>query len=70
MVSVTPIANGPTARSVEVPLSFLGGGSREALLVRDEIDDPAAVRVEHATLRREDALKIDLRAGGGFVARI
>jgi len=28
------------------------------------------VRVEHATLRREDALKIDLRAGGGFVARI
>src|SRR5437867_6417742 len=40
------------------------------VLVRDEIDDPAAVRVEHATLRREDALKIDLRAGGGFVARI
>jgi len=26
--------------------------------------------VEHTTVRREDALKIDLRAGGGFVARI
>ena len=63
------IANGPTARSVQVPLSFLGGGSHAALLVRDEVDDPAAVRVEHATLRRDDALKIDLRAGGGFVAR-
>ena len=64
------IANGPTARSVEVPLSFLGGGSREALLVRDAIDDPAAVRVEHATLRWEDDLTIDLRSGGGFVARL
>src|SRR5438094_896705 len=63
------IANGPTARSVEVPLSFLGGGSREALLVRDAIDDPAAVRVEHATLRWEDDLTIDLRPAGGFVAR-
>ncbi len=64
------IANGPSARSVEVPLSFLGGGSHEALVVRDREDDPAAVLVEHTTVRREDALKIDLRAGGGFVARI
>jgi len=64
------IANGPSARSVEVPLSFLGGGSHEALVVRDREDDPAAVLVEHTTVRREDTLKIDLRAGGGFVARI
>ena len=53
-----------------MPLSFLGKGSHAALLVRDEADEPAAVRVEHVTVRREDALKIDLRAGGGFVARI
>jgi len=64
------IANGPSARSVEVPLSFLGKGSHAAFLVRDEADEPAAVRVEHVTVRREDSLKIDLRAGGGFVARI
>ena len=64
------IANGPSARSVEVPLSFLGKGSHAALLVRDEADEPAAVRVEHVTVRREESLKIDLRAGGGFVARI
>ncbi|HEV8265129.1 MAG TPA: glycoside hydrolase family 97 catalytic domain-containing protein [Gemmatimonadales bacterium] len=63
------IANGPAARSVEVPLSFLGGGSHEALLVRDQADDPAAVQVEHATVRRGDSLQIDLRAAGGFVAR-
>jgi alpha-glucosidase len=63
------VANGPTARSVEVPLSFLGGGTHAALLVRDQADDPAAVVVENRTVRRGDALKIDLRAGGGFVAR-
>jgi len=63
------IANGPSGRSVEVPLSFLGKGSHAALLVRDEADEPAAVRVEHVTVRRDDSLTIDLRAGGGFVAR-
>jgi alpha-glucosidase len=64
------IANGPTARSVEVPLSFLGGGTHQALVVRDREDDPAAVIVETAAVRREDTLKIDLRAGGGFIARM
>jgi alpha-glucosidase len=63
------VANGPIARSLEVPLSFLGGGSHAALLVRDRVDDAAAVLVERSTVRREDTLKIDLRAGGGFVAR-
>jgi hypothetical protein len=38
--------------------------------VRDRADDPAAVVVENATVRRTDVLKIDLRGGGGFVARI
>ena len=63
------IANGPGARSVDIPLSFLGGGSHQALVVRDREDDPAAVLVETPTVRREDALKIELRAGGGCVAR-
>ena len=63
------IANGPAGRSVEVPLSFLGGGAHAALLVGDEPEDPAAVRVVARTLHREDSLKIDLRPAGGFVAR-
>src|SRR5439155_12270788 len=36
------IANGPAARSVDVPLSVLGDGGHEALLVGDEPEDPAA----------------------------
>jgi len=64
------IANGPTARSVEVSLAFLGDGAHNAILIRDQTDEPAAVRVEHATVRAQDSLRIDLRAAGGFVARI
>ena len=63
------IANGPMARSVDVPLSFLGDGAHEALLVGDEPEDPAAVRLVTRTLRRQDSLKIDLRAAGGFIGR-
>ena len=63
------ILNGPAARSLEVPLSFLGRGSHAALLVGDESENPAAVRVETRTVRPEDSLAIDLRAAGGFVAR-
>ena len=63
------IANGPDARSVTVPLSFLSRGTHNALLVRDNMDDPAAVKVESAVVGSGDSLKIDLRAGGGFIAR-
>ena len=64
------ILNGPAARSVEVPLSFLGRGARQALLVRDEMEHPAAIRVETATMGRSDTLKVELRPGGGFIARL
>ena len=63
------IANGPAARSLDVSLAFLDGGSHDALLVRDQMDDPAAARVERATVRASDSLRIDLRPGGGFVGR-
>ena len=63
------IANGPSARRVEVPLGFLGHGEHEALIVRDDLDNPATVKIESTKVRRGDALRIDLRAGGGFIAR-
>jgi len=63
------IVNGPAAGTVRVPTSFLGSGEYRALLVRDREDDPAAVKIEEATITRDDSLAIDLRAGGGFIAR-
>lgn len=63
------ILNGPTARKVNIPLSFLGTGEHKAMLVRDKMDDPAAVVVENASFRNRDTVMVDMRLGGGFIAR-
>jgi alpha-glucosidase len=62
------IMNGSTAKTVKIPLTFLGKGKYQAMLVRDQPDEAAAVKIENATLSRSDALTIEMRAGGGFVA--
>ena len=63
------ILNGTTARSVDIPLAFLPGGEQNAMIVRDKLDDPAAVVVEKTKAAKRDLLKIEMRAGGGFIAR-
>ncbi|AGA29066.1 glycoside hydrolase family 97 protein [Singulisphaera acidiphila] len=63
------IVNGPAAGTVRVPTSFLGAGTYQAMLVRDREDEPAAVKIEEATATKDDSIAIDLRAGGGFIAR-
>jgi alpha-glucosidase len=61
--------NGPEARTVKVPLSFLGPQQYRALLVRDDSADAAAVKTENAHAARGDTLTLELRAGGGFIGR-
>ena len=48
---------------------FLEAGNHRTLMVRDRDDDPAAVRLEEATVTKDDAIDVRLRAGGGFIAR-
>ena len=62
------IDNGPVGRTIKVDLSFLGPGSFQSTLIRDqaEADD---VRIEHQTARAVDSLYIKMRSGGGFVGR-
>jgi alpha-glucosidase len=60
---------GPEAKTIQVPLSFLGDGQYAALLVRDNMDDSAAVQLERRTASRSDTIAIELRDGGGFIAR-
>jgi alpha-glucosidase len=66
---IVAIMNGPEARTVQVPLGFLGRGSYDALLARDRADEAGAVDVERSTADRQTTLSIVLRAGGGFVGR-
>jgi len=63
------ILNGLTGRTIRVPLHFIGQYCR-VTLVRDQIDEPAAVKVEDLTTGPRDTLAIRMRAGGGFVARL
>ncbi len=63
------VMNGPSARTVKVPLAFLGGGEYKATLVRDHKDNDAAVAIENTTGKQSDALSLELRPGGGFIAR-
>jgi alpha-glucosidase len=62
--------NGPERRKVEVPLAFLRAGEHRAMVVRDHADDAEAVRVENTTARRGESMTIELREGGGFIARL
>lgn len=66
---IVAIMNGPAARRVTVDLGFLGAGTHDALTARDVADTAAAVDVQKARVEKGQLLKVDLRAGGGFVGR-
>jgi len=40
-----------------------------ATLIRDQMDEPAAVKLENVSVTRGQTLIIRMRAGGGFVAK-
>jgi alpha-glucosidase len=63
------VLNGPAARTLKVPLSFLGRGTYRASFVKDQADDPAAVVLETRAVSAAGVLEIVLRPGGGFVGR-
>ena len=63
------IVNGPTAKDIKIPLSFLGPGEYQAIFVRDRKDHSGAVQLENTAAKRKDTITIELRAGGGFIGR-
>jgi alpha-glucosidase len=62
------IMNGPTARNIKLPLSFLGQSKYQAMLVRDQQADAGSVKIENSTMSGKELLTIEMRDGGGFVA--
>jgi len=63
------IMNGAAPQTISVKPVFLGSGTYQGLLVHDQMDEPAAVRIEKQKVNRTSTLPIQLRPGGGFVAR-
>jgi alpha-glucosidase len=63
------VMNGPSARTIQVPLSFLSAGRYQSTLVRDDAPDGSTVRVESSVNTQTDKIALELRAGGGFLGR-
>jgi alpha-glucosidase len=63
------VLNGVDAQTIRVPLSFLGTGTYQSMLIRDSGNGPDAEEIEQRSLRPEDSLTINLRSGGGFIGR-
>ena len=63
------VLNGAGAKSVKIPLSFLGGATYQAMLVSDVKENPAAVTVENKPMKKGDVINLDLGVGGGYIAR-
>ena len=60
--------NGPAQRTVKVDLGFLPKRTFTARIVRDRLDNDAALEVETRQVR--GSIEIPMRASGGFVMRI
>jgi alpha-glucosidase len=63
------ILNGSSAKAIKLRLPFLGRGQYKSMIVRDNLNDPASVDIETPYLDRDHTLNIEMRAGGGFIAR-
>jgi alpha-glucosidase len=63
------ILNGPTARTLKIPLTFLGAGNFRAMVVRDG-EESASVKIENTVLKRTDSVEVTLSSGGGFIVRL
>lgn len=62
-----------TPRNFEVPLSFLGPGAYEAIIVADGLNADryaADMRIGKRRVEAADTLKLKLAPGGGYVARL
>lgn len=63
------VMNGDGARTVQVPLTFLGQGSYKGDLVRDDPTNAGALKTESLDFQRTTQLKIEMVDGGGFIGR-
>ena len=63
--------NGPAPRTIDIRVASFAKGSRfKATVVKDRVDDPAALDVEEREVRSREPLRMEVRAGGGFVVRL
>ncbi|HEV2711329.1 MAG TPA: glycoside hydrolase family 97 catalytic domain-containing protein [Edaphobacter sp.] len=64
------VINGGEATTLDIPLTFLGSGSWESTQLRDAKDKPDAWNREDGKATRNDHIRLEIAARGGFVGWI
>jgi alpha-glucosidase len=62
------VMNGPAAKKISIPLSFLKARTYAATVVKDDGDNAASVVVEHKSYSAKDTIELNLVSGGGYIA--
>lgn len=63
------VINGLQPKNVKIPLSFLGNGSYNTLVLNDNPENPAAVIISIGTANQNDFVNLNMGLGGGFMTR-
>lgn len=63
------VINGLQPKPVQIPLSFLGSGIYNTLVLRDNPENSADAIITSGTATRDNTIGIELGAGGGFMTR-
>lgn len=61
--------NGTEPTHIKIPLSFLGNGQYKAFFVKDSINGSPMVTIDSSTVKRKQAITIQMLSGGGFIGR-
>lgn len=64
------VLNGSSQRPLTIDTNFLPAGSYDAVVARDDPENPAAVVMETISLQRGQTLRLSLSSGGGALARL
>lgn len=63
------IMNGTQPKEINIPLNFLGKNNYQALIYKDAKDKGDAIVQDYQILNQSDSLKVNLKSGGGFIAK-
>ena len=64
------VLNGEEKKEIEIDLSFLSSGKYKKLAFRDGAEKLDDCVKKEAVVTKNDKIKVSLRSGGGYVARL
>ena len=63
------VMNGLQPKTIKIPLSFLGAGSYNTLILSDDPENSASAKVSTGISKANDIVTVELGTGGGFMSR-